>query len=59
MSLHCWLRKRDGQSSSYLPDADSGSVVEAANKSVPEELDKPDNKRKRKRGDFHHYSPEV
>ena len=59
MSLHRWLRKRDGQSSSYLPDADSGSVVEAAKKSVPEELDKPDNKRKRKRGDYHHYSREV
>ena len=59
MSLQHWLRRRDGQSSSYLPDAESGSVIEAANKKVQQELDNPDNKRKRKRGDYHHYSPEV
>ena len=43
----------------YLPDAERGSAIEAANKKVQQELDNPDNKRKRKRGDYHHYSPEV
>ena len=34
MSLHRWLRRRDSQSSSHLPDAESGSAIEAANKKV-------------------------
>ena len=59
MTLHHWLRRRDGQSSSCLPDAESGSAIKAANKKIQQELDNPDNKRKWKRGDYHHYSPEV
>ena len=62
MSLHHWLASSDartGVQSSYLPHAERGSATEAANKEVQRELEIGGKKRKRARGDYHHYTAEV
>ena len=62
MSLHRWLvgpSARSGVQSSYLPHAEKGSSIEAANKEVACELEICGKKRKRVRGDYHHYIAET
>ena len=62
MFLHRWLvgpSARSGVQSSYLPHAEKGSSTEAANKEVACELEICGKKRKRVRGDYHHYTAET
>ena len=62
MSLHRWLASSNaptGVQSSYLPHAERGSSTEAANKEVQCELEIGGKKRKRARGDYHHYTAEA
>ena len=62
MSLHRWLASsnaRTGVQSSYLPHAERGSSTEVANKEVQCELEIGGKKRKRARGDYHHYTAEA
>ena len=59
MSLHRCLVGPSGVQSSYLPYAGKGGSTEAANKEVACELEICGKKRKRVRGDYHHYIAET
>ena len=59
MSLHRWLVGPSGVRSSYLLHAEKGSSAEVANREVARELEICGKKRKRVRGDYHHYTAET
>ena len=63
MSLQQWLETSSSGSEStctpsFLPQGDPGTSTDAANKQIVKAMDEK-SKRKRKRGEYHHYSGEL
>ena len=58
MSLYRWLASSQTTTPSYLPPAEANSSTAAANEAVSRKLD-PSGKRKRARGEYHHYTAET
>ena len=59
-SLHRWLVSSRDSNVSYLQQGDRGTSTEAANREVIDALEgSTANDRKRKRGEYHHYSAEL
>lgn len=62
MSLHRWLSRSSSSNQGgrpYLPPAEINSPTEAANKAVACEMESSGKRKRTRKGEYHHYTPET